>query len=744
MGDKSFWLAGKREPAAAGGVLSGTYVERGEDGIVRVEVGDAGNVVNVPSGGGVFEVGARVGVQVDASGVPIGVLGASEPPKDWRKVEYVGAAGAALERLDGELDKAAVELSAAEGRLGLALESAKSELSTSVAGVEEAVAAAAEAAKSAVNDATAAKAMVQAANEKAATAQSWAQSADGRVTIGSRDPVAADGNGKPNGAVWEVSKGGVAVRRFLWDGGAWRPLRIGADYVGDKAIGTAQIADLAVGTAQIGDATVTDAKIASLDVGKLRASTASIDAAVMGQIVSDRAFVGALAAERVVVAGGNLFPDPRIAHSGDGWWLPVGASGVEFREVEGIPGKSIVITASGSESGVIFDESGGGPATSGAGFVLEPGGVYRLRFKCRFLNHTISSSDAPVGVVAYWFAEGGAHRELEVASVFAQGGVQDIDVAFTFPKEAVSGESSLKFVARKVFTQGSVAIGDVSVVRAAGATLIEPGAVTTEKIAAGSVTAEKIKAGAVTAGKIAAGAVTAREIVASDSLMSKLAVFGKAFVTGLKANNVTITGDLLAKNISGKSFSGSNFTFRDSARNVEAKLDSSGLSARRGGVDLGTFRWDALASPPFFRCWWGPDETSKVAKAEAFKYGWAFADVTKNVRVSGGFSVVGGYFVAPMAGWYQVQVLTRWYWETTQPSWAVCSAVWRSSNPTAVNDLEDPTDTRPLMPGVTTMPTANGVMHLRAGEGIVPAFWQNTGSWRPDTIFMSGLLVSAD
>ena len=128
-GKASFWLdAPKTADAVASGV-PGRVVGAGENGTIRVEVGEPGNVVNVPSGGGVFKPGSDVRVQVDASGAPSGLLDAGSSVVQDGLV-YAGAegqevrkAGAAAKAAWEKAERAMHELEEARGQTAQDLQS---------------------------------------------------------------------------------------------------------------------------------------------------------------------------------------------------------------------------------------------------------------------------------------------------------------------------------------------------------------------------------------------------------------------------------------------------------------------------------------------------------------------------------------------------------------------------------------------------------------------------------------------
>lgn len=116
------WLDLKPRREAASNPLGGTVVGRFKgvdpraEGFVLVEIGEEGNLVSVPHGGGVFPLNGPVLVQLDADGAPMGVLAGVDAGGE---TVALGATGKAIERQGDKLGKSLETMS---GRVKAAAE----------------------------------------------------------------------------------------------------------------------------------------------------------------------------------------------------------------------------------------------------------------------------------------------------------------------------------------------------------------------------------------------------------------------------------------------------------------------------------------------------------------------------------------------------------------------------------------------------------------------------------------------
>lgn len=303
-GKASFWLDA---PKAADAVVSGVpgrVVGAGENGTIRVEVGEPGNVVNVPSGGGVFKPGSDVRVQVDASGAPSGLLDAGSSVVQDGLV-YAGAegqevrkAGAAAKAAWEKADAAYRELSEARERTAQDLQSMRSTLQG---------------------------------------AQGDVQRARLMFSSSEKDPKSHFrdlGVTPPLGAVYEQrGADGLVEYRFRWDGRNWvqfalssssihvesdlwtRMLQVAGDATisGNLLAGGSVTADKVVASKEL------SAKVAKFEesvVSKLRAQNAVIDGDLVASRLTGKEIVGstvrAVGVRSMVELSSPLHASPQI------------------------------------------------------------------------------------------------------------------------------------------------------------------------------------------------------------------------------------------------------------------------------------------------------------------------------------------------------------------------------------------------------------------------------------------------
>lgn len=413
---------------------------------------------------------------------------------------------------------------------------------------------AAAAAQGAAEKADRASADALGARNAADQATARMSSLDGKVTIGARAPLPADGQGKVVGALWWVQGAdGKLGQAFVWNGTMWRLSQAGANFIGDKAIGSAQIGDAAIGSAQIADASITDAKIGGLSVSKLMVTGgAKMPQAVIDVITSDSAFLGAVAAHSVSVDPENMVREPLFASSPSSVWTVSDGNAVTLAAaVSGAPGALL--------TGVRFVNPAGAKAWAQVTqkVTLPAGKRWVLRMTYRY-----NSGNA--GALVATAAAKEICRPVYKANDYGWrteewSWTPDVGTASTmFQLSATAG------------CRAEVAF--VSLTESVGATRLAPGSVTSDAI------------------------------YASKELWAKLAAFAAVTTDMLTAGKATITGDAVVGNLKGNDIFGSKiigssmYAYSESAESLNKK----GLPYKAVDADGGDWISQAI---PMTRVW---------------------------------------------------------------------------------------------------------------------------------------------
>ncbi|NHR05716.1 DUF1983 domain-containing protein [Chromobacterium haemolyticum] len=145
-------------------------------------------------------------------------------------------------------------------------------------------------------------------------------------------------------------------------------------------------------------------------------------------------------------------------------------------------------------------------------FVLEPDATYRLEVE-------IYGNSAQGGIavmlhmpgVSWWSFDGGGN---DVYLTMSQSGNRTFSSTVKIPRSITFNWGQIRI--KHSITSGSYVIGLISVTRVSGSTLIENGAITTDKVAANAVTADKIAANQITATHIVVGSLTGDRLAANS------------------------------------------------------------------------------------------------------------------------------------------------------------------------------------------------------------------------------------
>lgn len=289
-GKASFWLDAPKTADAVVSGVPGKVVGAGENGTIRVEVGEPGNVVNVPSGGGVFKPGSDVRVQVDASGAPSGVLDAGSSVVQDGLV-YAGAEGQEVRKTGAtakaaweKAERAMHELEEARGQTAQDLQSLRSTLQG---------------------------------------AQGDVQRARLMFSSSEKDPRSyfRDLNAEPPlGAVYEQrGVDGFVKYRFRWDGRNWVQFALTTSSIHVESDMWTRVLQVA------GDATITGNLLAG---GSITADKVVASKELTAKVAKfEESVVSKLRAERAVISG-DLIADTLTGKTIESGRLTVKTSGV--------------------------------------------------------------------------------------------------------------------------------------------------------------------------------------------------------------------------------------------------------------------------------------------------------------------------------------------------------------------------------------------------------------------------------
>nr|WP_257944413.1 gp58-like family protein [Brevibacterium aurantiacum] len=343
--------------------------------------------------------------------------------------------------------------------------------------------------------------------------------------------------------------------------------------------GSTVIADGAITTDKIAVGAITsDSGIfGKMDAGVLNAGTISSARISAGSITADKLLIGRL---------DDLAPS--IANYPDEWAVENGAW--VYSTSAGYDGKGIQLT--GSES--TFAR---GPYRG-----ARPGESWYAS-----ANSARSGTTANLAIRVFFYDS----NKISTGSALAASGIGDVSGTVVVP-------DGVAYVRFNIAPTGELGAGLINVwnmhgLRRAGSTLIEDGAITTEKISVGAITAESgiiadlsagvIKSGTLDAARIAAGSLSADTVlvpgsagstviadgaITTDKILANAITAGKIAALAIEADHISanaITADKInAGAIDGKLITGARI--RTSASGARVELNSEGLKAYRSNGDV--------------------------------------------------------------------------------------------------------------------------------------------------------------
>lgn len=398
-----------------------------------------------------------------------------------------------------------------------------------------------------------------------------------------------------------------------------------ADKITAGSITTAKLASGAVTADTIAANAITTVKIAtgavtanelaanSVVAGKIAAAAVSTDQLAANAITSDKVAANAITASKLAIGSfDNLVPDPVFAEGGAGYTLN---------------GWAVVDTPAAADLGVIPVSSKiarGTPMATNRHLMtpswdVAPGEKYLIEVEA------VSTADVNGSLVSYiqvWKGDGSAGAATNgvgttILTSAATGAWRKISVTVTIAAD-VRRMRAAPYIAANASGAGTWYVGRVYARKIAGSTLIEDGAITTDKIVAGAVTANELATNSVTTAKINAGAVTANELAVGAVTADKLAA--NSVIAGKIAAGAVSTNELAANSI------------------TSGKLQANSVTA--GAIAAGAVNATQLAA--------GAITTDKIAAGAVVADKLAVGTVSQNLAQNGGTEIEP----TDAAGWY--------------------------------------------------------------------------------------------
>ena len=247
----------------------------------------------------------------------------------------------------------------------------------------------------------------------------------------------------------------------------------------------------------------------TLDALKITANTIDSRAIKAGSISAEMLAIGDFT---------NLVDDPTYSLSlgqpTSAWQRRSGANAATtLTTTTGLPGRTLQLFGVSSEVSAM-------PGT----FQVQSSQKYFIEFRAQ---NSLTGSSPIAYIRIYWYQ----HDMAQAATQFSQVTVPVSEwtdynnpVANTFTSPANAKFGRVVAIHGSNNTGGSWWLGNISVRRVSGGTLIENGAITTEKMTANSIKGDRIETNTLAGGKIIAGSIESAQIKAGSIFSDRLAV----------------------------------------------------------------------------------------------------------------------------------------------------------------------------------------------------------------------------
>lgn len=246
------------------------------------------------------------------------------------------------------------------------------------------------------------------------------------------------------------------------------------------------------------------------DTAEVYVPRINIGEGTFGELVGSRLSAGSVTADKMLIgAGDELVDNPFFDNSGKSW------GNADYTQEAALPGRSVGVRLDipSSGSATVY-----GPAKVGSKRVsVEAGQAYEASAWLRRTDGDVDNISS-VHVRVYVYNESGSLTNLAAVwrdpATFPVGEWVKVSGQIETPLDSVECYPRPTLYTTGDWSSASAGwdLGGVSVRKASGATLIEDGAITTDKILANAITAGKIAALAVEADHISANAITSDKI----------------------------------------------------------------------------------------------------------------------------------------------------------------------------------------------------------------------------------------
>lgn len=434
------------------------------------------------------------------------------------------------------------------------------------------------------------------------------KSVDGKTTT--RWEASVPTSATPGGVVgdtWHQYKDGKHVGTWRWDGSKWIPSVFDPVMIPLLDIGTGTFGELdgarikadsvqagkvlvkgSVGSTLIADGAITTSKIATGAITAESGVVGSLDAGTIksGFLDSARIQAGSIRANQMQVSTDDNWVSTVLLANG----ITAPHRSLNGSTVEAITGNAygpslrVKRGTSTSSLAIRAPEGSSGSVQGGIMFPVQVGTRMVLRARL-YRSGSYTNNVAPsVRSIAYHYKPDGSYLSQDNLPVWVKPMSYSGETTDILHHEWVipQGAAWMQIYIQLDSDTGWVVLGDPVLKPMVGATVIEPGAITTDKIAAGAITAESGVIGSLDLGKATVGELDGARIkagtVQADKVLVKGSVGSTVIADGAITTEKIATGAITAE-------SGVIGTL-DAGKITVGEMDGARIKANTIGTDL--------------------------------------------------------------------------------------------------------------------------------------------------------------